>query len=624
MSERLPSDTGPGSEARSGLDPHPGLDPRPGSEARRPLLAWAASLARPARGLLLLAIVAGVGAAVAAVGLTATSAWLISRAAERPPVLALMVAIVGVRAFGIGRGALRYAERLVSHDAAFRVLAGVRSTAYRRLERLAPAGLAELRSGDLVARLVVDIDGLADVWLRVLQPYVVAAIVGAGAVVLVAALVPAAGLALAVTLLGVAIGGPVAARAVAAAAERRIAPARGAVAGAALELLRGAPELVVHGASEARLADLAGLDARLRAAEARSARGSGAGALVAGIGAGLAVWLALVAGIVAVRAGTLGGVALAVVVLTPIAAHELVAGLSPAAQQLPRLRAAAGRVTEVLERPDPVREPDAPAALPRAPYGIRIRGLRARYTPSGPEVLRGINLDVPAGGRLLVTGASGAGKTTLAAVLLRFLEPSAGRVELVGADGSVGLDAISDDDLRRTIGVCAQDVHVFDTTILDNVRLARPRAGEHEVAAALRAARLDGWIATLPDGAETLVGEHGARLSGGQRQRLGLARALLADPPILVFDEPTEHLDEATASALVDDLLAATAGRTAVFITHRPELMGAVLAEGIVRLELGPSGATLAMPEDGATPQDLATPAAVEAPRPVLSARAGR
>ena len=550
------------------------------------LLAWAAALARPARGRLALGVLAGVAAAGSAVGLTATSAWLISRAAERPPVLALMVAIVAVRAFAIGRGAFRYAERLVSHDAAFRILAGVRSTAYDRLERLAPAGLAELHSGDLVARLVVDVDGLADVWLRVLEPYAIAAIVCGAAVLLVGALVPAAGLALGVTLLAVAIGGPVAASYVAAAAERSAAPARGAVATAALELLRGAPELVVHGAAHARLAALADLDVNLRTIEARSARGSGIGSLVAGLGAGAGIWLALVAGIVALRSGSLGAVALAVVALTPIAAHELVAGLAPATQQLPRLRSSARRVTEVLERPDPVREPDAPVPLPRGPYGIRVRGLRARYA-HGPEVLHGVDLEVPAGGAALVTGPSGSGKTTLASVLLRFLEPSAGTVELMGVDGSAALADLSDDDVRRVVGVCAQDVHVFDTTILDNVRLARPGARPDEVDAALRAARLDAWVASLPDGGGTLVGEHGARLSGGQRQRLGLARALLADPPVLVFDEPTEHLDEATAAALASDLLAATAGRTAIFITHRPELIRMVEGRGVARLDLG-------------------------------------
>ncbi len=541
-------------------------------------------LARPFRARLALAVLAGVGAAGAAVGLTATSAWLISRAAQQPPVLYLMVAIVAVRAFGIGRAALRYAERLVSHDAAFRVLAALRSDAYGRLERLAPAGLAEYRSGDLVARLVADIDGLADVWLRVLLPYAVVGVVGAGAVLLLASLVPAAGAALAVTLLVTAIGAPLAAGVVARRAERRIVPARGELAAAALELLHGAPEIVMNGAEERRLAGLGLLDRRLRGAESGAAGGAGIGALVASLAGGAAVWLGLVAGVAAVHGGHLDGVALAVVALTPIAVHELAVGLAPAAQQVSRLRVAAARVAEVLDRPDPVREPPQPASLPAGPYGLRVRGLRARYRPAGPDVLEGVDLDLPAGGRALVTGPSGSGKSTLAAVLLRFLDPAGGTVELVGSDGSVNLASLASDDVRRVVGLCAQDVHVFDTTIAENLRLARPGAPDDQLRDALRAARLDGWVDSLPDGLDTPVGEHGARLSGGQRQRLGLARALLADWPVIIFDEPTEHLDEPTAAALTADLLAAAAGRTALFISHRPELMAALDPTATLRL----------------------------------------
>ncbi len=574
-------------------------------------------LARPVRARLGLAVLAGVGAAGAAVGLTATSAWLISRAAERPPVLYLLVAIVAVRAFGIGRAALRYAERLASHDAAFRILAELRSDAYRRLERLAPSGLAEYRSGDLLARLVADIDGLADVWLRVLLPYAVAGIVGAGSVALVALLVPAAGAALALMLVVAAVGAPLAAGVLAGRAERRIAPARGQLASAALELLHGAPEIVMSGAVERRLADLGGLDRRLREAEARSAHGAGVGALVSSLAGGAAVWLGLVTGVVAVRDGSLGGVALGVVVLTPIAVHELAAGLATAAQQLSRLRVAAARVAEVLDRPDPVREPARPAVLPAGPYGLRVNGLQARYGSAGPDILGGVDLELQAGQRALVTGPSGSGKSTLAAVMLRFLDPSAGTIELVGVDGSVDLTLLPGDDVRRIVGLCAQDVHVFDTTIAENLRLARPGATEAQLVAALRAARLDDWVGSLPDGLETRVGEQGARLSGGQRQRLGLARALLADWQVVIFDEPTEHLDEPTAVALTVDLLAAAVGRTAIFISHRPELMAAVAPAAT--LELGRSGRqarSWTMDDDGSQRPEATEPTHSKAVRP--------
>ena len=550
----------------------------------RPLLRIV-RLGRPVAPRLLLAVLAGVGAGGAAVGLTATSAWLIARAAQQPPVLYLMVAITAVRAFGVGRGVLRYAERLAAHDAAFRILGDLRTDAYARLERLAPAGLGAFHSGDLLARLVADVDGLADLWLRVLLPYASAVLVAAGAVALLWALVPAAGIALALTLLGVAFGAPLVASAVARRAERRLAPARGELAAATLDLLAGAPELAAAGAAGRAVRHLGVIDARLAQAEGQAAAGSGAGVLIAGLAGGAAVWLALVIGVVAVRAGTLDGVALAVVVLTPLAVHEVVVGLVPAAQYLPGLAAAATRLQEVLERPDPVREPVQPARLPGGPYGLRVRGLRARYRPDAPDVLRGLDLDVAAGQRALVTGPSGSGKSTFAAVLLRFLDPWAGTVEIVGSEGAVELTQLAGDDVRRVIRLCDQDPHIFDTSIAENVRLARPGATEAELAEALRAAQLWPWIESLPRGVETLVGEHGAQLSAGQVQRLALARALLADAPVLVFDEPTEHLDQATAAALTADLLAATAGRTVIVITHRPELMAT--ADWAATLDLG-------------------------------------
>lgn len=551
----------------------------------------AVRLGRSVRGRLGLALLAGVGAAASAVALTGTSAWLISRAAERPPVLYLMVAIVAVRAFGVSRGALRYVERLAAHDASLRILGELRGRAYRRLERLAPAGLGDHRTGDLLSRLVADVDSLVDLWPRVLLPATIAMVVCTGAVLVVAALVPLAGLALAVTLIVAAVGGPLAARAVAARAEIRIAPIRGGLAAVALDLLQAAPELVAAGTAGGEISRVAASSERLERAESRSAAGAGVGVLVVSLASGAAVWLGLVAGVTAVRSGAIGGVALAVVVLIPLAAHELVAGLAPAAQQLVRLGSMADRLAAVLGRPDPVADPDEPVRLPPGPYGLRIRDLHARYRADGPDVLDGVDLVVRAGERALVTGPSGSGKSTLAAVLLRFLDPSRGSVELVAPSGAVDLRRLAGDDVRRVIGLCAQDAHLFDSTIAENVRLARPGASDEDVRGALARAHLLDWVDGLPDGLATFVGEQGARMSGGQRQRLELARSILADRPILVFDEPIEHLDEATATALTSDLLAAAVDRTVIFITHHPWFMAAIAPD--VTLTLGP---TLALP----------------------------
>jgi thiol reductant ABC exporter CydC subunit len=531
---------------------------------------------------LALAVLAGLGAAGAAIGLTATSAWLIARASQQPPVLYLMVAIVAVRAFGISRGALRYAERLAAHDAAFRVLGALRVRAYRRLERLAPAGLAELRSGDLLARLVGDVDGLADLWLRVALPGAVVVLAAGGGVALVAWLLPSAGLVLFVSVALAGIAAPLAAGAVAARADRSVAPARGRLAAATLELLRGAPEITVAGAAARRLGAIAGEGRALHDAERNSAFGAGTSTLLTGLSAGLAVWLSLIVGIVAVREGTLAGVALAVVVLTPIAVHELVAGLGPAAQHLHRQAAAATRVREVLDRPDPVRAPAGVAAADerlfedwRGPPGLRIADLAAAY-PTGPEIFRGLNLDIPAGGTALLTGPSGCGKTTLTNVLLRFLDPAQGTVELRLGGRSVSLVDLPEDVVRRVIGLAPQDVHLFDTTLDQNLLLAAPGSDAERLAAAVRSAGLAAWVDTLPDGLAASLGEHGWRVSAGQRQRIGLARAILADRPVIVFDEPTEHLDPETAEQLTADLLRFAVGRTALFITHRPELMAAL------------------------------------------------
>lgn len=538
---------------------------------------------RAQRWRLLAAVGLGAGAAGSAVALAAVSAYLISYASEMPPVLYLMVPIVAVRTFGIARGVLRYLERLVAHDAAFRVLGDLRVRTVERLERLLP-GPTRLGSGDLLARFVDDVDGLADLWVRVVLPGLVAVVVGTGSVILVGWLVPEAGLVLAVSLLVAALLAPAASTIVGRRAQQRLAPGKGRYQAELLDLLDGAAELAVYDRLDERLAGLDRLDTDLAAAEARSAAGAGLGSAITTAAAGISVVAALVLGAAAVGAGRLEGVLLAVVVLTPLAAHELFAALAPAAHHLPHLRASARRVVEVMDLRDPVVEPAEPQQLPAGPYGLRLRAVVAGWTIDDP-VLRGVDVEVAAGERVVVIGPSGAGKSTLAAVLLRFLEPTSGELELVGRGGSVDLRDLDGDDVRRVIGWCAQDAHVFDSSIAANLRLASPGSGDAELLAALDAAGLGAFVRSLPRGLDTMVGEHGRRLSGGQRQRLALARVLLADRPVVIFDEPTEHLDAEAARDLMDDLLTAAGERTVIMITHRPELTGAV--DRVLRLEEG-------------------------------------
>ncbi|GAA3488366.1 thiol reductant ABC exporter subunit CydD [Streptomyces cremeus] len=533
------------------------------------------------RGRLALALLLGSLALGSAVGLMAVSGWLISRASEQPPVLYLMMAVTATRAFGIGRAVFRYAERLVSHEAVLRMLADMRVAVYRRLERIAPAGLRETRRGDLLSRLVADVDAWQDYWLRWLLPVGAAVLVGGAAVGFTGWLLPEAGAVLAVGLLLAGVGVPLVSGAAARRAERQLAPARGALAVRVADLLGGVGELTVAGALGRRLAAVREADGELTRIASRGASATALGGGLSALVCGLTVVGAAWAGVQAVADGRLAGVALAVVVLTPLAAFEAVTGLPLAVQYRQRVRRSAERVYEVLDAPLPVREPRTPAALPASPFPIEVRGLSARYAGQERNALSEVDLTLEAGKRIAVVGASGAGKTTLAQVLLRFLDAEAGSYTIGGTDA----DALDGDDVRTVVGLCAQDAHLFDSSVRENLRLARTDADDAMLLEALGRARLREWAEALPEGIGTLVGEHGARLSGGQRQRLALARALLADFPVLVLDEPAEHLDLATADALTADLLAATEGRTTVLITHR--LRGLEAVDEVVVLDAG-------------------------------------
>jgi ATP-binding cassette subfamily C protein CydCD len=528
------------------------------------VLARVRAMSGARRGRLVLALLLGSLALGSAVGLMATSGWLISRASQQPPVLYLMVAVTATRAFGIGRAVFRYAERLVSHDAVLRMLADTRVAVYRRLERLAPAGLRTTRRGDLLSRLVADVDALQDYWLRWLLPAGAAVVVSTTSVGFTAWLLPEAGAVLAVGLLAAGAGVPLITGAVARRAERRLAPARGVLATRVADLLTGTAELTVAGALPARTADARRADGELTRIASRAATATALGDGLTALVSGLTVAAAALTGVQAVADGRLSGVALAVVVLTPLAAFEAVLGLPLAVQYRQRVRRSAERVYEVLDAPEPVREPQRPRRAPATPFPLVLRDLTARHPGQDRDALTGLDLTLEQGRRIAVVGPSGSGKTTLAQVLLRFLDARAGSYTLAGVDAY----ALDGDDVRRLVGLCAQDAHLFDSTVRENLLLARRDATETELRDALAQARLLEWADSLPDGLDTLVGEHGARLSGGQRQRLALARALLADFPVLVLDEPAEHLDLPTADALTADLLAATEGRTTLLITH--------------------------------------------------------
>lgn len=545
------------------------------------VLARVREAAGAQRGRLTLALLLGSLAVGSAVGLMAVSGWLISRASEEPPVMYLMMAVTATRAFGIGRAVFRYAERLVSHDAVLKLLADLRVSVYRGLERIAPGGLRTTRRGDLLSRLVADVDALQDYWLRWLLPVGTAVVVGAAAAGFTGWLLPEAGVILAVGLLVAGVGVPLVSGACARRTERQLAPARAALATRITDLLGATAELTVAGALPARQTRLRAADTLLTRIASRAAAATALGGGLSALVCGLTVVAAATVAVPAVQDGRLSGVALAVVVLTPLAAFEAVTGLPLAVQYRQRVARSAERVFEVLDAPVPVREPEAPAAEPASPFPLEVRGLSARYPGARHDALASLDLTLTRGRRIAVVGPSGSGKTTLAQVLLRFLDASSGTYRLGGVEAS----ALDSDTVRRSVGLCAQDAHVFDSSIRENLRLARPGATDAELRDALSRARLLDWVLALPEELDTPVGEHGARLSGGQRQRLALARALLADFPVLVLDEPAEHLDLPTADALTADLLDATRGCATVLITHR--LTGLDTVDEVLVLDAG-------------------------------------
>lgn len=502
------------------------------------------------------------GSAVALMGF---SAWLISAASTQPPVLTLTVAASMVRAFALGRAVFRYAERLVGHDAAFRGLTGLRAEVYTRLERLAPVGLARFARGDLLARLVADVDTALDLPLRVVLPWVQAALVSVLTVAFVAWLLPGAGLVLGVAVvLGLAVV-PWVTAATGARAQARLAPARGELSAAVVSTLAGAPDLLAFGATDRAVARTARLDQRLTDLAQRESAVLGTGAGLGALVQGAAVVGTLLLAVPAVREGRLEPVWLAVVALLPLAVYDALATLPSSALALQKVRASALRIADVVDARLPVTDPDPARPLPSGPYPLNVDALTAAWRPGEEPTLHEVSLELPPGRRVAVVGPSGAGKSTLAAVLLRFLDYDAGTVTLAG----VPLRELDGDQVRGVVGLLGQDAHVFDTTVAANLRLGDPDASDEALREVLARVRLAGWLHDLPGGLDAEVGEFGARMSGGERQRLALARLLLADRPVLVLDEPTEHLDPATADALTDDLLDLTRGRSTLLVTHR-------------------------------------------------------
>ncbi|MEU6641375.1 thiol reductant ABC exporter subunit CydD [Saccharomonospora sp. NPDC046836] len=487
----------------------------------------------------------GALALVAGVALTATSGWLIARASQQPPILTLTVAVVGVRAFGLARAGLRYVERLVTHDAAFRIAGRLREQLWRDLVRRGPAHTLALRRGEGQRRLVADVDTVRDLLPRVVTPPLVALLVVVVACVTQAVVLPAAGLALAAAMLVAGLVAPFLALGVERRATSALVTGRRAVSTQVLELFDAAAELIAFGAHRTRRTALADTDARLVAAARRQALGSGAADAVITAATGAAAVLSTWFAAQAVAAGSLDPVLAPLLALVPLALGEVLALLPPAAQHADALRQARARLalSQASDVPGPQRD------LPGT-GDISLRGVDVRWPGSAHPVLRGVDIDIPAGSKVAVIGTSGAGKSSLLATLLGFLTPERGEVTLPGR-----------------VAWAPQEPQLVSTTVAENLRLADPHATDEQLTAALRTAGLPSLAL------DTVLASAGSGLSGGQAQRLALARALLAvqQADLVLLDEPTAHLDEATARQVLTNLREALAGVTVVHVTHRPE-----------------------------------------------------
>lgn len=512
----------------------------------------------------------GFTAAASTVGLMSLAGWFLSASAlagllpTTAHLFNYFLPGVGLRLFALLRTGSRYGERVVNHEVTFRILETLRVGFYRRLEPLAPAAIRPFRQGDLLTRIVADIDALDQLYLRILSPSVVAAFtcllmfgllalfhVHTASMTLILFLFAAGAASLFTARRGEVLGSVLAARS-------------GELRSRLVEGLQGLAELTVFGAIERHREKISLCHASLLDCQRRLAFLRGATTAFLQVVCGVAVVLAMLSLSGLVAEGRLGGASLAGLVLAVLASFESISPLPAAYLMLGRTREAARRLKELVETPVAVTFPRE-SSRQAIEFSVHFEKVSFRYEPEHPRALDRVTLHVAEGRRTAVVGESGAGKSSLVHLLVRFFDPEEGRISL----GRLDIRHLSEPDLRRHVVVLSQQAHLFAATIRENLVLAKPGAHEKELWQALAAAQLESFVEGLPQGLDTYLGESGRFISAGQAQRVALARAILKDAPVWVLDEPTEGLDRQTERDLVESLLEVTRGRTVLWITHR-------------------------------------------------------
>ena len=549
---------------------------RPRSEIAR--LLW---LVAPFAGWMALAILLGTATVGSGIGLMAAAAWIIATAgspALHPSIADLQVAIVGVRFFGIARGVLRYLERYISHQVTFRLLARLRVWFYEAIEPLAPARLIQYRSGDLLARVVADIETLQNFYVRVIAPPVVAVLVGALMWIFMRGFDGRLALVFLFFFSAAGVGAPLLTRLLSRQAGRHWVKTRAELNVTLVDGIQGVADLVSLGQEAAWLVRMQAQGRELAGAQARLAWVGGLHSALGGLLTSVAALAVLVVAIPLVNAAQIQGVNLAVLVLAAIASFEAVLTLPLAAQYLDSTLKSAQRLFEIADTPVLIHE--GHEGTPKIGR-LQVRHLKFRYGPDEQFALGDINFDLPQGGQLAIVGPSGAGKSTLVNLLLRFWDYEEGVIELGGRD----LRDYDPDDVRHLMGVVSQSTYLFNATVRDNLLIAKPNATLAELEQAAQRAQIHSFIQSLPEGYDTWIGEQGLRLSGGERQRLAIARALLKDAPILMLDEAAANLDPVTEREVMQSIRELMRGRTTLISTHR--LVGLEDADEILVLQSG-------------------------------------